>query len=59
MNVKAFIHSLKDFGETKIISHNDNNNVIVEYKGKRYTAIYNVFNGYYYVDDIYGEIKES
>lgn len=54
--VQAMIHSLRDKDEATIISHKDNNNVIAEYKDQRYTAIYNVFNGLYYVDNIYGKI---
>jgi hypothetical protein len=59
MKVKALVHSLRDLDDVEIISHTDNNNVVAEYKGKRYTAIFNVFTFIYYVDDIYGEIKES
>ena len=54
--VQAMIHSLKNKDEATIISHKDNNNVVAEYKGQRCTAIYNVFNGLYYVDDIYGKL---
>ena len=55
---KAMVHSLNAIAEVTIISHTDNNNVIAEYNGKRCTAIYNVFNGLYYVDDVYGIIGE-
>lgn len=54
--VQAMIHSLKAVDETTIVSHEDNNNVLADYKGQRCTAIYNVFNGLYYVDDIYGKL---
>jgi hypothetical protein len=54
--VMAMIHSLKSTAEVKIISENDCNNVVAEYQGKQYTAIYNGFVGLYYVDNIYGEI---
>ena len=53
---QAMIHSLKTQDEATIVSHTDNNNVVAEYKGQRYTAIFNVFNGLYYVDDIYGNL---
>ena len=33
------------------------NDIIVEYDGKKCTAIYNIFAGYY-VDDIYGVIED-
>lgn len=58
--VEAAIHSLG--GKTaraKILRHEDNNHCIVEYEGKICTAIWNPFNGYYYVDDIYGIIRQK
>lgn len=57
MKVLAMVHSLKDLAEVEIIEHKDNNNVIAEYKGQKCTAIFNVFVGRYYVDDIYGKIE--
>lgn len=54
--VQAMIHSLQNKDEATIISHKDNNNVIAEYKGQRFTAVFNVFSGFYYVDDIYGKL---
>jgi hypothetical protein len=68
MNEKviAFIHSLKDkandyhvLGEVIILQHTDNNNVIAEYDGKKYQAVFNPFVGKYYVDNIYGYIDEE
>ena len=55
----AMVHSLHDKGEVTIISHTDNNHVIAEYKGHRYTAIYNIFVGLYYVDDLYGILPDA
>ena len=56
--IQARIHSLGgQFAEVTIISEKSCNDVIVDYKGIRYTAIYNPFVGCYYVDDIYGIIK--
>ena len=58
--VQARIHSLGgQFAEVTIISENGCNNVIVEYKGVRCTAVYNPFVGCYYVDDIYGIIGSA
>ncbi len=61
MKVKAFIHSLKDkkndrhvLGEAEIIRSIGDNQYLAEYNGVRCTAIFNYFNGYYYVDDVYG-----
>lgn len=56
--VKARIHSLEgNFAEVEIVSENGNNSVIAKYDGKYYTAVFNIFVGCYYVDDIYGEIE--
>lgn len=56
---KAVVHTLNDFDEVTIISHKDNKNVVAEYEGQLYTAIFNVFNGLYYVDDLYGKIENQ
>jgi len=62
----AYIHSLKDKktdsnyeAEVTIIEHRDNNHVIAEYNGIRCSAIFNAFNFSYYVDDVYGKLKEQ
>ena len=57
MEATAMIHSKKDTDTVTIISHKDNNNVIAEYKGQQYKAIFNPFVCLYYVDDIYGKIE--
>ena len=66
MKVTAYIHSLKDrehgknvLGEAEIIREIGNNRYLAEYNGVRCTAIYNYFTGRYYVDDVYGRIKEG
>lgn len=57
--VRAKIHSLDgQFAQVKILSDNGDNNIIVEYNGKKCTAIYNIFAGAYFVDDIYGIIED-
>ena len=56
---KAMIHSLKKEDEVIILHEKGINDVIAEYKGKRYTAIYNPFAGLFYVDDIYGILPEQ
>lgn len=56
--IQARIHSLDgQFDEVTIISEKSDNDVIVDYNGLRCTAIYNVFVGCYYVDDVYGIVK--
>lgn len=56
--VTAHIYSLDGkFAEVTILQYNGYNDIIVEYNGKKCTAIYNIFAGYY-VDDIYGIIED-
>ncbi len=50
------VHSLKAKDEVTIIDDRDVNNVVAEYKGQRYSAVFNTYNGQYYVDDIYGKL---
>ena len=66
MIVKAYIHSLKDHehdrhvpGEAEIIRQIGNNLYLAEVNGVRCTAIFNFFTGAYYVDDVYGIVKEA
>ena len=56
---RAIIHSLKSEGIVTILHEENANDVVAEYNGKRYTAIYNGFVGLYYVDDIYGELPDQ
>lgn len=65
MKVLAYIHSLKNnktdehvIGEAEILEHTDNNNVIAEYNGVKCRAIYNIFVGKYYIDDVYDVIDK-
>ena len=65
MKVIAYIHSLKDrktdtnhLGEVEIIGRMNDNQYLAEYNGVRCTAIFNPFVGRYYVDDIYGILRE-
>lgn len=56
--IQARIHSLDgQFDEVTIISEKSDNDIIVDYNGVRCTAIYNIFAGCYYVDDVYGIVK--
>ena len=56
--IQARIHSLDgQFDEVTIISEKSDNDIIVDYNGVRCTAIYNVFVGCYYVDNVYGIVK--
>ena len=56
--IQAHSHSVDgNFAEVTILQYNGDNDIIVEYNGKKCTAIYNIFAGYY-VDDIYGVIED-
>ena len=64
MKVEVYIHSLKDYandchvlGEAEIIRRIGDNLYLAEYQGVRCTAIYNLFVGRYYVDDLYGIVN--
>jgi len=63
MNITANIHSLKNADiptvTVTIVSRYSHDNIIAEYNGKLYSAIYNVFDGMYYVNDIYGAINKA
>ena len=66
MKVQAYIHSLKDrvhdrnvLGEAEIIEKIGDNLYLAEVNGVRCTAIFNFFVGRYYVDDVYGIVKEA
>ena len=53
------IHSLDGDLDTVTVLEEKRGYYIVDYKGKKCTAIFNVFAGCLYVDDIYGVIKEA
>jgi len=53
------IHSLDGKeDEITVLSQCGNNDYIVDYKGVKYHALFNFFVSRYYVDDIYGRVKE-
>jgi len=61
MKVTAYIHSLKDtannrhvLGEATILEKVGDNLYLAEYNGVKCSAIFNIFVGRYYVDDVYG-----
>lgn len=54
---QAVIHSLNGtFDWVQIIKKLDESHYIACYKGKLYKTFLNPVNGYFYVDDKYGEI---
>ena len=61
----AFIQSLNkgkmkstELDEVEILEELQNGQYKANYRGVICTAIFNCFNCYYYVDDVYGIIKE-
>ena len=56
---QAIVHTLKDKDEVTILHEKGSNDVIAEYKGQRCTAIFNIFVGLYYVDNIYGILPDQ
>ena len=66
MKVRAYIHSLKDhannchvLGKAEIIKQIGDNLYLAEVNGVQCTAIFNIFTGTYYVDDVYGIQRED
>ena len=66
MTVEAYIHSLKDkvsdrnvLGKAEIIESIGDNLYLAEYRGVRCTAIFNFFDGHYYVDDVFGIVNDK
>jgi len=56
---KAMIYSLQARDEVTILHEKGANDVVAEYKGKRCTAIFNLYVGFYYVDDVYGVLPDQ
>ena len=46
-------------GEAEILKQIGNNLHLAEYDGVRCTAIFNIFTGRYYVDDVYGILGDG
>ena len=66
MKVTAYINSLKDrendrhvLGEATIIKSIGDNLYLAEVNGVKCTAIFNFFVGRYFVDDVYGVVKDE
>lgn len=55
MTTKAMVHSVNDIREVIIVGKIENTYLAI-YEGQLCTAIFNVFTGLYYVDNIYGVI---
>jgi len=54
----AHIFSLGgEIDEITILEYIGNNNYIVDYRGVKCTAVFNIFKNAYYVDDIFGRIE--
>ena len=60
----CFIRSLKQgeknvLGKATILERIGDNQYLADYNGVKCTAIFNLFVGRYYVDDVYGKVGES
>jgi len=60
---ECYIHSLKKgeehvLAEATIIRRLGDNDYLADYGGVKCHAIFNPFDGRYYVDDVYGVIRE-
>ncbi len=56
--VEAMVHSTKTLQQVSLLRKTGDNQYVVKTKnGCTCTAIFNVFTGYYYADDIYGVIS--
>lgn len=60
---ECYIHSLKQgethvLGEATIIKRLGDNDYLAEYNGVKCHAIFNPFAGRYFVDDVYGVIRQ-
>ncbi len=61
---ECYVHSLKTkegqnvLAEATIIERLGDNDYLAEFKGVKCHAIYNTFVGRYYVDDVYGVIRD-
>lgn len=57
--VRAKIHSLDGAeADVTLLEKCRDNDFIVEYRGVKSYAIYNIFTNRYYVDDIYRRVEE-
>lgn len=56
VKVEAMINSLGEKREVFIVLYEDANTVKAVYNNKLCTAVYNTYNGLFYVDDLYGVV---
>ena len=56
---QAHIHSLQGAkGTVAIIEEKSLNDIVAQYQGKFYKAIFNPFSVAFYVDDLYGHLPD-
>ena len=56
VKVEAMINSLGEKREVFIVLYEDANTVKAVYNNKLCSAVYNTYNGLFYVDDVYGVV---
>ena len=54
VKVEAIIHSIGEKREVFIVLYDEPNRVRAVYNNKLCPAIHNIYNGLFYVDDVYG-----
>ena len=54
LKVTALIYSTKETAEVTIIERVGNNKYLADFRGKKCAAMFNPFQGIYYVDDLQG-----
>lgn len=61
INIKttAMVHSLNRTAEVSILKKVGDNQYVADYNGVKCTAIFNPFAGMYYVDDVYGVLRNQ
>lgn len=60
MKVQAMVHSTETVQEVDLLEKTGDNTYIVKTsQGVLCTAIFNIFRGLYYADDLYGVVKNG
>ena len=57
IRVNAMIMGLREIHPVEIIKNYGPDDIIVEFNGIRYTAVYISYTELYYVDDIFGKLE--
>lgn len=58
MLVIAMVHSKNSREEVELLEKRKDDYIVRTKDGVKCTAIFNIFNGLYYADDLYGKVEE-